>query len=361
MPAAVIAPEHRPAVVLHVGMGKTGTTTIQAVFHRSRRALARQGILYPRSPGPRRHARIGLAMQPDDGVPRDSVGWRRQGVSTPGELRPILEDALFREVERRRPEHLLISDEALLRAANGTLANLRELCDRLASTVRVVAYLRRQDEHLCSRYQQVIKREGEVRTLTQRAQALDEVHDFHARLLAWRDIMRPDHLVVRTFEPDRFVDGSLLSDFVAASGLEIAPGTLAEVPARNESLDAETVEVLRILNLHLREIGRHPERDLSNSVIRAVQPHTSGRTLTLPEPALDDFMARWSATNEAVVRDFLPERAGPLFRPGRRSRPTTTEQALPAARLHELLALADLPEAWRAPLGRIVAQEAAPR
>ena len=348
----------RPAVVLHVGMGKTGTSTIQAVLNRSRRRLARRGILYPKSPGQRRHIRLGLAMQPDDGVVRQSVGWRRQAVSTPGELRPIFEEALLEELSVS-PQHVLFSDEALFIADPGGIANMRELFDRIASSVRVVAYLRRQDGHLCSRYQQMVKREGEVRLLTERAeQDLSDVYDYHARLTTWRELMRPDQLVVRIFEPARFVGGSLVSDFLDATGLDLQAEQLVQVPRRNESIDAETVEFLRVLNLHLRDLGTPPDRALTNDVMRRLRPHTHGRTLTLPERVLDDFMARWRPSNERVARDFVRDAPESLFA-ARRTGDTTTDQLLDPARFAALLDLVDLPDDWHPPLLRIAEHEAA--
>lgn len=359
MRTRVTQSDQRPAVVVHVGMSKTGTSTIQAVLHRSRRRLARRGILYPKSPGERRHIRLGLAMQPDDGVVRQSVGWRRQAVSTPGELRPIFEEALFEELSVS-PRHVVFSDEALFIADPEGIANMRELFDRIASSVRVVAYLRRQDGHLCSRYQQMVKREGEVRLLTERAELdLSDDYDYHARLTTWRELMRPDQLVVRTFEPARFVGGSLVSDFLDATGLDLRAEQLVQVPPRNESIDAEAVEFLRVLNLHLQDLGTPPDRTLTNDVMNRLRPHTHGRTLTLPEPVLDDFMARWRQSNEGVARDFVGDAPQSHFAARQNTRNTTTDQLLDPARFAALLDLVELPGDWHPPLRRIAEHEAA--
>jgi hypothetical protein len=357
-----LAPQQRPAVVLHLGMGKTGTSTIQATFHRSRQRLAQQGILYPKSPGTRRHIRLGLAMQPDDGVPRRSVGWRRQVVDTPGELRPLFEEALFEELGQAAPRHVLFSDEALLTSTDEGIANLRELCDRFAASVRVVAYLRRQDDHLCSRYQQVVKREGEVRTLGERARSdLSPTYDYHDRLEAWRELMRPDEMVVRTFERSRFAGGSLLADFVEATGLDVRVEDLAEIPSKNESLDAESVEFLRLVNLHRAERGELPDPKLNNTMLRTLDQASQGPTLTLPDAELDRFMEQWERSNAAVAREFAGRAGDQLFESGRKTRDTTTEQHLDPARLDHFFALLDLPPDLHEPLRRIAEREATRR
>ena len=353
-----LPPDQRPAVVLHVGMGKTGTSTIQATFHRNRRRLAKRGILYPKTPGKRRHIRLGLSMQADDGVPRQSVGWRRQDVSTPGELRPQFEEALFEELESR-PQQVVLSDEALLTASDTGIGNLRDLLDRMASSVRVVAYLRRQDDHLCSRYPQMVKREGEVRMLSERAQAdLSHIYDYHARLVAWRDVLRPDDLVVRTFERSRFADRSLLEDFLDASGLELRAENLKEVRSKNESLDAESVEFLRLVNLYRAERGERPSRDLTNDLVRKLNKIPRGPTLTLTEPQLEEFMQQWEPSNAAVAREFTGNPERPLFGNDRKSRATTTEQHLDAARLAHFFEVLELPDEMQASLRRIAEEQA---
>lgn len=358
MPPLVLPSDQRPAVVVHVGMGKTGTSTIQATFHRSRKLLRRQGILYPRSPGKRRHTRLGLAMQPDPERPRTSAGWRRQEASTPAELRPAFEEALFAELGQGE-QHVVFSDEALLAATPEGIDNMRELFDRMASRVRVVAYLRRQDDHLCSRYQQVVKREGEVRTLAERATLdMSRVYDYRAQLEAWRDRMRPDELVVRTFEPAHFEGGSLVSDFVAATGLDVDAGSLADLTTKNESLDAESVEFLRLLNLVHRQRDEVPAIPVVGRMVRRLQRSSEGSTLTLPDAALDDFMEQWRESNETVAREFVAGAPPELFRTPRKTRNTTTEQYLDPARLDHFFTVTELSEELRDPLRRVAESEA---
>ena len=116
--------------------------------------------------------------------------------------------------------------------------------------MRVVAYLRPQDEHLASNYQQVVKGGETARFAEWAGTDLSPTYDYHRNLSRWRDHLEPDDLVVRTFEPHAFVGGSLVDDFLDAAGLEVTSADLAPVEHRNESLSAEAVEVLRLLNIH---------------------------------------------------------------------------------------------------------------
>lgn len=351
----------RRRVVLHIGMGKTGTTSIQALCNVNRDLLGRHGVLYPASPGRNRHTRLGLAMQDDADPPRQSVDWQRQEVSQPSELRPIMEAELRAEIGASDAHTVLLSDEALLIAEETAQRRVRDLLDQIASRVRVVAYVRRQDEHLCSRYQQTVKLAGETRRLAERIAEpdLDRVYDYHARLDAWRELVRPEELVLRTYERSRLAGTTLEQDFLEAAGVALDTREMEMPGARNESLDAESVEFLRIVNIWHRERGELPPAKPRRRLMRRLQEgHPPGAMLTLPTAQLDDFMSRWDASNRAVARDYAPGGPPALFADERRSAGATSDQRLDPARLEHFLELAQLPPRRQAALRRIAEREA---
>jgi hypothetical protein len=355
-------PDRRLALTLHIGSGKTGTTSLQSFLDRNRDLLADAGWLYPRSIGRTRHAQFGVWTRPDRelGV---ALRERRPGTrpyDDVAQLRREVPRRLLAEVGRTGLRQVLISDEALYGSSVPSLERLRRFCDEQVSRLRLVCYLRRQDDHLVSRYQQVVK-VRETRTLVQRVAEMDlaATYDYHARLQAWLRVVEPDELVVRRFERDRFVHGSLYDDFVDAAGLGIATDDLPP-RERNESLDAESVEFLRLLNLYREESG---DTDLpeNRTFLRPLSRLSTGPTLTLPEADLDRFMAQWTDSNERVARELLREPDGELFSAPRKGSHTTTEQRLDPARLGRYLeALDTLPDRVAAPL-RVIAEREAHR
>src|SRR5215471_11213896 len=54
---------HPVDVVLHVGMRKTGTSSIQFFLRDNREPLASRGVLYPTTPGRARHYRLSLSVK----------------------------------------------------------------------------------------------------------------------------------------------------------------------------------------------------------------------------------------------------------------------------------------------------------
>lgn len=349
-------------LVLHIGSGKTGSSSIQYLLGTNRAVLAEHGWLYPRVPSNNRHrhARFGAFVQPDERLVRAAAA-QGEGQVSPGRFRRQLERELLTEIRDSGLSRVLLSDEALYGSSDEALERLRRFTDRAARHVRLVVYLRRQDDHLISRYQQVVKM-GETRRLLERMRQVDfsGPYDYHARLTAWRRALEPADFVVRRFEPARFAGGSLYQDFLDAAGLEVRASDLHAVTLQNESLDADSVEFLRILNLHrVEDQGATPGRINNRKVVRRLSASSGGPVLTLPERQLDDFMATWAASNAAVAREFLGEPDGQLFDSARRTSGVTTDQVLEPARVDDFVALLELPDRARARLRRIAEREAA--
>ena len=359
MPAASAA---RPApvdLVLHIGSGKTGTSSIQQLLTRNSGRLAERGTLVPLSAGRGRHVRLGLFIRPDAELGK-LISWQKETASSPAEFRTEFERDLLAEIESSGLTRVILSDEALYGSSVEALKRLRTLTDGIARSVRVVVYLRRQDDHVCSRYQQVVKT-GEVRRLAQRLEEVNfnKTYDYHARLRTWQKLVEPSDFVVRPFEPDRFVDGSLYQDFLEAAGIDVRAEELEEVPILNQSLDAESVEFLRLLNLHRVEHEGAKAGLIDNRpLVKRLTGVSSGPILTLADDVLDAFMERWEESNRAVAREFLGDPSGQLFRAPRKSSNTTTEQRLDPARLDHFITLLELPEEMRSPLRRLAEREA---
>lgn len=345
-------------VVLHIGADKTGTTTIQQLFRHNRRALAERGILYPRSPGKVRHAGLSLYARPDE-VLLASRDWRRGDSTDPAVFRRRLRRRLRREVVQSGASSMVLSDEALYRMAAVSITRLRGLVTPSARRLRVVFYVRRQDDHLVSRYQQAVK-VGQVQPLDVWAlRDYRNMYDFAGRIATWRDALQPTDVVVRPFERSRFHKGSLVEDFADASGIDLRVDDLRPIEVRNESLGVEGVEMLRILNLHrIQNLGLETWQISNRAHVRMLRETTTGPQVTLPEADLDRFMAQWEASNRQVAIDHLGDPTGELFGEPRKTAGTTVEQVLDPTRLGHYLELLEIPEQEREPIRRIAELEA---
>ena len=350
----------RFALTLHIGTGKTGTTSLQAFLRQNRPRLADAGWLYPRSIG--RHSTFGAWIRPDDELNKAFRAGRpgTRGFGTVEELYRKVPRRLLAEVRHTDLPRVLMSDEGLWQSSEGSMERLRQFADAHTSGVRLVCYLRRQDDHLVSRYQQRVKH-GETRTLPQRMAEIDlaKTYDYHARLLSWQRLLEPTVIVVRRFERDALKGGSLYEDFLDAAGIPLRAADLDHGPRRNESLDAASVEFLRLVNLlRVEDQAAAALLPTNRRLFTRLAELSEGPVLTLQAHLLDEFMARWETGNRAVARTFLGDPSEELFRQPRKTTNTTVKQRLDPGRIDQFLTMLDLPEVSHAPLRCLAEREA---
>lgn len=353
------SPLSRPLdLTLHIGTGKAGSSSIQFFLRDNRERLAELGVLYPRTPGKARHARLGLFVKPKAEL-ESSPEWYGEKHSDPGSFRKAFRRRLFSEIEDSGLSRVLLSDEILFGSSKQTLRRLSRFTHRIAASVRLVAYLRRQDDHMVSRYQQGVKIGWVVRLRDWVHEDMSDLYDYHARIRMLERLLAPTDFVVRRFERESFVGGSLFQDFLDAVRIDARAEDLKQVRNLNESLDAESVEFLRLLNLHrIEDEGATAGLIDNRALVRRLTELSTGPTLTLPTNVLDAFMERWEESNRAVAREFLGDRSGQLFRTPRKARNTTTRQHLDPTRVDHFIAVLGLPEQVRFPLRRLAEREA---
>ena len=151
--------DQRLALTLHIGTGKTGPP-------RCRPSCGRTGPGSPRpggsTPDPSARAAMcssGSGSGPTTSSPRvPRRSSRHRQVRHAEELRREVPRRLLAEVGRAGLHRVLMSDEALSAPPSRRWSGCGSSPTRTPRSVRLVCYLRRQDDHLVSRYQQAVKR-----------------------------------------------------------------------------------------------------------------------------------------------------------------------------------------------------------
>lgn len=326
---------------LHIGTGKTGTSSIQSMLFQNRRALQKRGYLYPRSPGKGRHEGLGWYAHADSRTV-SRPGWKRSGWKNPAEFRADFEQRLEKELHTCNPRTVVFSDEGLQALPNERKKFLFDFLKQSFEKITVIVYLRRQDDHLISAYQQRVKT-GHTITLetfiqrhlahnpdgrgTPGSDADPPVHDYYQLLCSWSDLFGRQNIVPRLFEKDAWAQNSLLHDFLEVIGIS-DPSGFKFPPPSNQSLDAERVEFLRAFN---RTLPARPDEatDKMRIQLRQILMKQSGpEVLSLPEEMLDEVMLHWAESNRKVATEFFGFQDGVLFHAPRKSTPQREQAEL---------------------------------
>ena len=290
-----------PTAAVHIGLPKTGSTTIQAFLAANRQALAGRGVVVD----PPRHDRwsqleYGLVACSRAGRPiPDEMVRHRLGLARLSD-QDALADAFEAWLDERLAglgdAHYVISSEHLgiwltepeTRAALDTWLTAR------FGDVRYILFVRPQAEFILSSWSESIRR-GSDRTLADFVAGYDEL-DVHATMRAW-DADFGARLTILAMPKG----AALLAAFAEAAGL---PAGLPEGEApRNPALNARAAEILRRINAVIGPaVGRSPlKRAAFAAIRRAVTVLVPGPRLRLSSAQVAGIEARYPHSVPAYI------------------------------------------------------------
>ncbi len=276
----------KPCCHLHIGTAKTGTTSIQSFLQLNRQRLSKQGYYFPQSLGSANHEKL-VAYA----LAASKVESKRQQFSifTQEDLKQFrLKTAteLAREM-RSLPsgiKHVVLSNEhchsRLMTLEE--VQTLKQLLDNFFDPIRVVVYLRRQDQAALSLYNtRILSGSSSTRVFPPSQPELPLRFD-HARCLGlYGSVFGHDNIIVRLYNPQRLSTHPLVHDFAQAIGMNEISG-LKIPPRLNTSLRDLDLQFLRILNLALEQAPVMQPARLRKSMILALK-----KSATLQNPPVD--------------------------------------------------------------------------
>ena len=309
----------KPEFIVHIGQSKTGTSSIQRVLGGQRAALAKLGICYPTSPGWANHG-----MLPASLVPLSRLGhfnpalW--EGIGAEARLAQFRRDFAAEMAGLPATTRLVIlSAEQCggLLTTEEEIGRLRDLLAPLASRIRVVIYLRRQDQHVASSYTQAL-RVAAIQAPSLPQQGPDRLpHYDYGRLLdRWANVFGAEAMVVRVFDRARLVNGDAVDDFLALCEAPLAVPPDHPDRQSNLSVTPAAIDLLRAMGerLKARPEGLTAASLLWRRFTGAVSDALPGRGWQ-PHPAeAAAFLARFAEANEAVRQRWFPDQPS-LFSP----------------------------------------------
>jgi hypothetical protein len=297
--------------ILHIGTEKTGTTTIQAFLAANRDKLTEIGFAFPHSCGvqdsrglvmyamrPGRHEEIHIAA----GLTTEAA--RREAAQR-------LEEELAAELDTLLPEvrAVIFSSESFHSRLchRDELERLRALLLRHFGRIRIVVYLRRQDQVAVSLYSTTL-RGGQTRwEVLPWSNESDGYYNYELLLDRWSDVFSPDAICPRLFSVPDLITGDLVTDFCSACGIG-DPSGLALPARQNQSFQPAAQEFLRQMNAYFPIWDgneANPRRGPLGTWIASEFPG-AGRVPSRPE--VREFLSRFAASNDRVRERWFPER-----------------------------------------------------
>lgn len=304
--------------VVHIGMAKTGTTSIQRFLADNRAALGDRGVLVPTSLESPRHDALPVMGQPT----RVTKQFRRVGATTPAAAAAYQQDrtaALRAELAGSDADIVALSSEQLstLLKTTAETAGFAEWLGQFGLESDVLVYLRRQDSMYVAAYSTAVKR-GVTRPFEfpdfgPAGPPRDHRLNYRAVLERWESAFGAERLKVRLFERERLIGGDVVVDYLDALGISDTDAFTFPEP-ENVSLARDTLEFLRLMNrtIPARQPGVYnPLRGAPVGALTAV-PSSAGK-VPVPADRAAAFVAQFAEGNAEVAQRYFPDQGGELF------------------------------------------------
>lgn len=219
-------------IILHIGTGKTGTSSIQESLFRAREKLLENGILYPDIPGFTNQNF--LAMAAAQGVPREYQAELGYDLETLIQESKKCWDMVKSDAEKADAKTVILSGEYFFSHGNPTFwKNLISTKFGPNSEIEVICYVRAVEPYYISAIQQHIKGGHNIE--------YPYTMPLFDRLEKWN---QSGTLTVREFSREKLIDGDVVSDFLETCelGQDIVP--LNARKRVNETISAESMSII---------------------------------------------------------------------------------------------------------------------
>ncbi len=294
-------------LIYHIGTFKTGSTSLQTFLDHNRGELLKAGIFYPE-------------CLLEEGRPEIVNG--NNGNAYPLNV-PKIDGLKFRKGIENLKElfsqynKILISSEDFW-SSETKQERLRELKE-IGVTVKVIVYLRRQDEYLDSLCNQLIKtgllsfEKGQSHIYE-----LGLYTDYYKELSDIKDVIGKENIAVRIFEKEQFYRGNIYDDFLKCLGIERTEFFVDPEKTLNRSLSNKHRELMNICNSTLGNCYREIDLFMSAAVLGVSERYLTQKggkekSNFFTEQERRSIIEKYQKGNECIAKEYLQRENGILF------------------------------------------------
>lgn len=315
----------KKCLILHIGIEKTGTTSIQNVLSVNRSLLRENGVVFPRSLGPVNHTLLAAACLDDGVVDNIKAHQLARGRCHEEEFRRRVECSLAEELGSGPAWNSLIVSTELIHSRltqSSEIDRLWSILSPFVDEVRLVVFLRRQDEQAVSRFSSVLRaghsgfseifedlgghfylEVPEGRNISD----FEQYYDYRRLLERFRHVVRAEDMVVRCYEDFRRETG------VVGEFLEIANLSHLELQDcrsdLNRSMSARAQFLMSAVNEIAKPWHKSGLRNLTcKELQKSIEMENGGEPREVPRAEAQRFSQRFAESNEWVRAKFFPDR-----------------------------------------------------
>ncbi len=333
-------------LLLHIGLSKTGTSSLQAFLNCNRETLEKKyGIYYPDL----------VRMKSDEyggyGFLPEGVKNGRAFVHGKSSLCPGGDEWIF--VCKKLNDYLNKGDVIVSNEGFTTHLDLGIFLSHLSKDIKnvfVIVYLRRQDQHIESWYKQMVKvtDRSEERTFDDYVREEDIPFYYYGTFLdKIADVVGKDHLIIRLFERDQLYGNCIEKDFLNAIGLDAGEEEWIFPSPVNESLDENLTDIKRTVNYIAKRRydlqgadwrqWTFSEKNISFCGYMKRELGSKSQRCFFNLDSRTSFMKKYEEENRYVAEKYFKREDGELFHNPLGSSPTAEIQRISDEYIQEIV------------------------
>lgn len=299
---------------IHIGTPKTATTAIQTFCEKNREALKSDGFYFPefeyKYPDipKRRNAHFLVGKIPgENGKEEQERVWKE------------CMDHMIRAFDQY--PNVLLTDERIWHGTvskkSTQMSRLKKIAQNHGFEVKLIVYLRRQDEFAISWWNQQIKAAvSRFSCMKWDAQELQKkiTLDYYKHLEKLSGVFGRGNVIVRIFDRNCFqgAQKNIQSDFMDALGLELSEKYVMEKPVVNCSLKENALDIKRVLN-GLPDFDSQTKK-MVNEAIWICSDYSDACKYNMFSPEeRREFLQNFEQSNRLVATEYLHRESGTLF------------------------------------------------
>ena len=291
---------NKKTIFLHIGLEKTGTTSIQNFLFNNAEQLQKISIFYPTVLG---ENQTSLCIYSGQTKYIESLASENREIQIKKDL-PQTIKSIINNFEKSNCKNLVFSNEHLssrLKNAND-IKNLKELFAPYSYHVKIVMYVRNQVDLLESLYFEGIKDGGKNRLCDWANNFTYFELDYMQMLEKWESVFGKDSIMVKLFDRSILKNGDAVDDFLDLLSIENDEKFIRS-NNQNISLGYKSMEFMRMYNSHVNESER--KLYILNNVLSDYSNDKEKISLS-PDDRVRLFN-KYSKSNHQFLQKYLPE------------------------------------------------------
>lgn len=294
---------------IHIGVEKTGTTSIQEFLFQNKRVLKKNGFLLTSSLGKKNHIKLNfMAMNPG----REQIIFNHLQEDSLSKIKSMLNTAMVnfqKEVSQfSKDTKVIFSSEhyhSLLKS-KADIMNFRKLLEEVGfQKFTIIVFLRPQIEMIRSRLSTAYKSGNinwEPKIPNPFKRKLNFIYDFHASLSNWEDIFNIEN--IKAIEYKSGGSQELILTFLKQLDLKLTPDM--KIPKiMNTSINYESMLAAHLNHKEIMTIKNY-QRKLHKiySNLEVVNPQYAGHKLSIDLNDLKNYHEYFQESNNKIKDKF---------------------------------------------------------